>query len=175
MTPESSLILSIPQIRLCMNVLGCGQWDDLPLLDTGEPAEQRLLNAFLHLIRTERFLPVEGGYEMEPALRRQMLRIAEADRVYHLYGKERILAFLYEKDGDLTVISPDPGNREHCKVSSFTGAAREDVLAWSSGPAARPEDLQLRPARDSEAHMGRYDISKLDLFLGIDTGTEDAG
>ena len=57
MTSESGSIFSIPELRLCMNLAGYEQWDDLPLVDTNEPAEQRIMNAFLHLIQLQRFLP----------------------------------------------------------------------------------------------------------------------
>lgn len=174
MTPESSIILSIPELRLCMNVLGCGQWDDLPLMETAEPAEQRLMNAFLHLIQTDRFLPVEGGYQMEPAFEQLMRCIGQADSVCRLYQKGRILAFLYQKDSSVAAVSPDWGSRERCIISIFPGTAPAEVQAWFSEPANPGEEPELRQAGRPDMAGGRYDAEELAFFLGAPAKMEEA-
>lgn len=172
MTPESVTILSIPELRLCMNVLGFEAWDDLPLVATGEPAGQRLLNAFLHLIQQARFLPVEGGYEMEPSFRQQLCTLGEADRSHRLYEGQELLAFLYEKGDEAAVLTPDPGHPEHCKLHSFSGASTDRLLEWAGELARQPERLRLCP---NEAAPGTYEIENSAFFLGTDADTEDMG
>ena len=173
MKPESTMILSIPEIRLCLSVLGCDYWGDLPMIDTCEPVEQRLMNAFLHLIQTGRFLPVEDKYQFEPGFCQQMLCIGLPERTWQLYEQGKVLAFLYERDHCITSISPDWGMQEGCRVSSFINAKPEDVLSWFSSLEEHPEVLELCQMEKLSAD-GQYDREKLAYFLGMAAKTEEA-
>lgn len=168
-TPELSMILSIPELRLCLNTLGY-TWNDLPLIDTEEPVEQRLMNAFLHLIQTERLISAEDGYRMEPEFEQLMVNVGQADHVFHLYQEEQILAFFYEKDGQTVVISPDWGNREHCRLMQYRDAAPADIAA---AMADETQPLQLLRAEATGNDPDGYDLEKLAFFLAVNAKAEE--
>lgn len=172
MTAESNLILSIPEFRLSLNVLGYSQWDDLPVVATAEPAEQRMMNAFLRLIQGGYFLPTEGGYRPEPEFERQILSVGQAEQVWHLYHKDQIMAFLYGKGSNIAAVSPDWGNPEYCRIWLFCDAAPEDLTEWFAGQTDSKEQLWLCPA-EPNAQRGIYDTHKLSLFYGNHIKTEE--
>ena len=118
-TPELSMILSIPELRLSLNMLEYTHWHDLPLIDTDESVEQRLMNAFLHLVQTGHLMNAEGGYRMAPGFEQLMTNIGQADNVYHLCKEQRIVAFFYEKDGKTVPVMGLPGCVMYAKRTIF--------------------------------------------------------
>lgn len=165
---ELSMILSIAEIRLCLNVLGYEQWNDLPLIETEESVEQRLMNAFLRLIQTNYLLPVTGGYKLNPALRQRILCIGQAECVYRLYEKEHILAFLYKKDCNIVGISPVLGQREFCKIWLSNDTSPADILTFFSNHVENAENLVIKEKEKTNIEKSLYDIEELTLFFEID-------
>lgn len=170
-TPELSMILSIPQLRLSLNMLGYTHWHDLPLIDTDESVEQRLMNAFLHLVQTGHLINAEGGYRMAPGFEQLMTNIGQADNVYHLCEEQRILAFFYEKDGKTVVLSPDRGHWEHCRLMQYRDAVPADIAAVM---AEEMQPLQLLRAETTGNDPDGYDLEKLAFFLAVSAESEEA-
>lgn len=171
MNSEQSIILSIPQIRLCMTVLGMDVWDDLPLIKTEEPTEQRLMNAFLDLIGMGRMIPEQDKFRMEPLLQNQLELVGSAQRVYHLYDGDRILAFLYENDSIIVMLSPDWGNPGYCRISNFHDTSPWQVRDEYAASLDFDVNTELREAEMKEA--GQYNAEKLAFFLGIPQKPEE--
>lgn len=168
---ETSMILSIPQIRLCMRVLGLDLWDDLPLLLTEEPPEQRIMNGFLELITMGLMIPDEGKYRMDSVLREQMERIGGAQKTYQLSDAHRIQAFLYETDSSLVLLSPDWGKPGYCRISSFSGISPEQICEEYASSRACSLTMQLQDTTNQEP--GQYDMEKLACFFGMNEKPED--
>ena len=162
MTSESGSIFSIPELRLCMNLAGYEQWDDLPLVDTNEPAEQRIMNAFLHLIQLQRFLPGVQGYEMESNLEEMAKIVGGAEEIAHGCIGEHIAAFLYRKKERIVVIEPDLGHPEHCRVRCFEGVSLEEAAGQS---ALWTDGMHLQPGRRLASSTDVNDLRRLAFFL----------
>lgn len=170
MTNESGIILSIPQLRLCVDTLGGKRWDDLPLLDNGEPAEQRIMNAFIQLIQAGYFLPEADGFAPTERFADMILSISDADRVYQLWKGNRVVAFFYEKEDGFVTVCPDAGNPDHCRINRYTSMGAEEVK--EQFPEA--EKLLLKPVPVSGGKIGQSDIENLALFFGETNDTEEA-
>ena len=168
MTSESGMILSIPQLRLCADTLGGKPWDDLPLLDTGEPVEQRLMNAFMKLTQSGYFLPEADGFKPTDEFAEVILHITHAKQVFRVWEDDRILAFFYEKDGSLVTICPDGGNPDHCRITCYPGQSPQQGLAQFP----EPEKLRLEEV-PPQREMGQYDLEKLALFFAETKTTEE--
>ena len=173
MTPEETLILSTSELHLGLNLVGCSGWDDLPVLQTEESLEQKMMNAFLHLVETGQCISGGSGYLLRPEFRQLMLHIGQADRVYQVFEEERVRGFIYEKDGRYAVISPDWGNPQGCRLSIFGDAAAEDLISWLAESPEQEKELVLRQSEQS-AEPGQYDLEKLAYFLGAGDRTEDS-
>ena len=174
MTPEATLILSTSELRLGLNLVGCSGWDDLPVIQTEESIEQKMMNAFLHLVETGQCISGGSGYLLLPEFRQQMLHIGQADRAYQVFEEERIRGFIYEKNGQHAVISPDWGNPQGCRLSNFGEAAAEDIVSWLARSPEQAKELVLRQAEKSPGEQGQYDMEKLAYFLGAGDRTEDS-
>lgn len=163
MKNESGIILSIPQLRICLNLFDCPGWDDLPLADTGETPEQRLMNAFLGLIQAGWFVSTPDGYEPKADFRSLIVHIGQAECVYQLHDGIRVWAMLYEKAGSVAAIVPDRGNWESCRVLPDVGAtAREAAQILAEGR----QDLVLRRQDAAAKKPGEYEITELEFFFG---------
>ncbi len=173
MEVEISYILSVPQLRLCLDVLGCDEWDDLPMIDTQEPVEQRLMNAFLSMIQAGLFLPGEAGYQMEPVLAKKLQDIGQADKVWYLLAGGQILALLYSKDSHLAAVYPDEGKPEYCIVAFYEQTSVEALSAEIAAMFDGSDGAQLLEAdalpRDRESLM-----EKMALFYGVTPEKEEA-
>ena len=163
MKNESGIILSIPQLRICLNLFDCPGWDDLPLADTGESTEQRLMNAFLDMIRAGWFVNTPDGYEPVPELRSLIVHVGQAEKVYQLYDERCIWAFLYEKAGAVAAIVPDLGNWEYCKILPDVGATAQEAAKTL---AEDGRELSLRRWDAALKKPGEYEIEQLGLFFG---------
>lgn len=166
MTPETILILSIAELRIGLNLVGCSHWDDLPLTQGIESVEQIVMNAFVHLVETGQCISGENGYLIRPEFRQQMLHIGQADRVYQVFEGKRIRGFIYEKDSRCAVISPDWGNPERCRLCIFCNAEAKDVISWLARSPEQAQKLILRQTEGLQGESGLYDMDKLAYFLG---------
>lgn len=171
MKNESGIILSIPQLRLCADTLTGKRWDDLPLLDTGEPLEQRLLNAFLKLIQAGYFLPEADGFAPTDEFAEIIACVSLPEKAFRLWEGERIAAFLYEKAGLLAVIAPDAGNPEHCRVTCYTGMTPEEAVKEQF---PEHEKLRLMQVQEADRQRDQSKPEKLALFFGATKKTEEA-
>lgn len=159
---ESGIVLSIPQLRLSMNLLDCPQWDDLPLIATEEPPEQRLMNAFLGMVHSGWLHPTPDGYVFDPDFRDLMVQIGHAARRYYLYDGDQLLAVLYEHHGSAAAVTPDWGNRDHCKILPFPNAADAARIL-----AGERDGLVLQQQNDSGASSGQYNMEQFGFFFGL--------
>ena len=161
---ESGVVLSIPQLRLCMNLLDCPQWDDLPLIATEEPPEQRIMNAFLGMVQAEWLCSTPDGYDFEPDFRDLMLQIGRAERRYRLFNGDQILALLYECHGSVVAVMPDWGNRDHCKVLPHIAAVADDAARIL---AEERNGLVLRQQNDTDAMSEQHNMEQFGFFFGL--------
>ena len=162
MMSESGSIFSIPELRLCMHLSGHSEWDDLPLVDTNEPAEQRIINAFLHLIQLQRFLPGVQGYEMESQVEEMAHIIGDAEEIAHLCLENQIATFLYRKKDRIVAVVPDLGHVDHCKVHCFDGVTMEEAAHLSG---MWEESMLLHPGKRLAVSTDQNDLSRLAFYL----------
>ncbi len=171
---ERSMILSIPELRLGLNVLGCTQWDDLPLLDTGDAVEQRMLNAFLQLIQKGCFCPQGDKYVPDRDFSQMIRGIGRAERVHYLYAGEYVVAFLYEKGQIISVVSPDWGKREQCRISVFVDVPLAEIQMQFSVLAGETIQTNLKEYSKPQADNGTYNLHELSFFMGDYLDWEEA-
>lgn len=174
MMPDFTAILNTSELRLSLNLLGYHQWDDIPLIQTDESIEQRVMNAFVHLVECGRLVPGDGGYRFEPEFRQVLQLIGRADRVYHVCVQDRIWAFIYETNECLAVIAPDWGNPARCRISTFSDTAVESMTEWLARSPEEAHELTLRQTDPSAGVIGTYDAEKLAYFLGARDRMEDS-
>lgn len=170
-TTEQSMLLTIPEIRLSLKLLGYEKWNDLPLIETDESVEQRIMNAFLKLIQSGYFEEYDGGYRMTEDFRKKMIWIGQADQVYHLWDEERIAVFVYEKEGEILLISPDFGKRDGCKITNLGACLPENIINEISDFENRRDYLELKRAEADKEEIG---AEKLIYFLGAAKVMEEA-
>lgn len=160
---ESGVVLSITQLRLSLNLLDCIQWDDLPLIATEEPLEQRIMNAFLGLIQAGWLCSTPNGYDFDPDFRDLMLQLGQAEHRYRLYDGNQILALLYEHHGSVVAVTPDWGNRDHCKVLHIATAPAAAAQILAEGR----DGLILQLQDDVDAASGQSNVEQLGFFFGL--------
>lgn len=161
---ESGVILSIPQLRLCMKLLDCPQWNDLPLIATEEPPEQRIMNAFLGVVQAGWLCSTPEGYAFESDFRDLMLRIGRAERRYLLFDGDQILSLLYECHGSVVAVMPDWGNRDHCKVLPCIADVVDDAARIL---APERNGLILQQQNDTDAISERHSMEQFGFFFGL--------
>ena len=166
MEADRSITLSSPELRLSLKVLGFAQWDDLPLLDTEEPVEQRLMNALLHLIQKECFYPVGEQYAPTREFCQLIGNIGQAERVYCLYAQQYILAFFYEKGQTISVLSPDWGKQEQCRVAAYEGSSLQELQVQYSVISDQRIKTELKRWEKGPEEEGTYDLEQLGYFVG---------
>ena len=165
---QPGMIISIPQLRICMRILD-SQWDDIPTLQTDEPLEQRLVNAFLGLVGDGRLRPTGEGYEFDPEFLEKLRPVAKADTVWTIQEQDKILAFLYEDRDHMTILSPAPGHRDRCRLSVVYGTDPEQLLREATARSRMPETVRLCPKGPAD----RHDMDKMALFFDTGARTED--
>lgn len=142
MGSDPSLVLTVAQLRLCLNVLEPGRWDDLPMVDAGGPAEQQLMNAFLELVQAGRFLPEEDGFSMDPGLEAMLEKLLHPVAVYRVLEGQRISELVYQDGQGAVSLTPASG-LPGCCVLAATDPPVEQI--WRLEPEEHrqmPMDLE---------------------------------
>lgn len=114
---NQGMIFSIVQLRLCLNVLHSGRWNDLPLLESPVPVEQRLMNAMLELISQGRFVPEGDVYRMEENLETMLWKVLTCERVRTIRSGDQIVLLSYETGAEAVTLTPDMGHPGYCVIA----------------------------------------------------------
>ncbi len=144
LTENSVWILPALELNLCLQMLGAGERQVLPVAETDTPLDHRMLNSFLYLLELglvetegDRFRPSQRlRRRMEPiAFPRQILRLGD--------GTDAVLAaYLGEKAIALAEVLGEDG--QSCRLSAVTGEElAEELERMPEEPASQQLQLEL--------------------------------
>lgn len=142
LTEHSVWILPALELNLCLQMLGAGERQVLPVAETDTPLDHRMLNSFLYLLELG-LVETEGArFRPSEKLRRRLEPVASPRQILRLGdGTEFVLAAYLGEDA-VTLAEVQGEDGQSCRLSAVTPAELAEALERLP-EKLEPEKLQL--------------------------------
>ena len=142
LTEHSVWILPALELNLCLQMLGAGERQVLPVAETDTPLDHRMLNSFLYLLELG-LVETEGArFRPSEKLRRRLEPVASPRQILRLGdGTEFVLAAYLGEDA-ITLAEVQGEDGQSCRLSAVTPAELAEALERLP-EKLEPEKLQL--------------------------------
>ena len=142
LTEHSVWILPALELNLCLQILGAGERQVLPVAETDTPLDHRMLNSFLYLLELG-LVETEGArFRPSEKLRRRLEPVASPRQILRLGdGTEFVLAAYLGEDA-ITLAEVQGEDGQSCRLSAVTPAELAEALERLP-EKLEPEKLQL--------------------------------
>ena len=142
LTEHSVWILPALELNLCLQMLGAGERQVLPVAETDTPLDHRMLNSFLYLLELG-LVETEGArFRPSEKLRRRLEPVASPRQILRLGdGTEFVLAAYLGEDA-ITLAEVQGEDGQSCRLSAVTPGELAEALERLP-EKLEPEKLQL--------------------------------
>ncbi len=142
---ENGLILTTMELHLCMELLGREDWEDFPVLETNQPLEQRMLEAFFHLADLGLMEHELEGYVIADELPARLHPVAWPQRILAACNRTGFLLNAYQEDGRTVIVQQVLTEEQSCRVYPAEAEELAELLVDELLPEAEEADLEQPP------------------------------